>query len=248
MTARPIPFRRRALIVTVAASMLVFILWNVPALDFALYPFRLFVTFVHETGHGLAALVTGGQFLGFRVFESGAGLAVTAGGARALILPAGYLGAAAFGATLFYLAHTYQNSKHIAVGLGVLLAVVTLLYTGLLSATFSFVAFFVGLLSAGLLIWLGRRADRDINLLVLNILAIMTGLHAVLDLVALIGNSGASLGDVRNDAAAFSAEVAPILSGGIWAAVWAGIAIALLGAAIYTSVIRRWRRGGSLRL
>jgi hypothetical protein len=243
MTARPLPFRRRALIVSGAAFALVFIVWNIPALDFVLYPFRLFVTFVHETGHGLAALATGGRFIGFQVYESGAGLAVTAGGSRALILPAGYLGAAAFGAALFYIAHTYQTSKHISIALGLLLALVTLLYTGLLSASFSFVAFFVGMLGAGVLIWLGRRADNDINLFVLNILAIMTGLHAVLDLVSLIGNSGASLGNVRNDAAAFSAEIMPLIPGGVWAAIWAIIAVGLLSAAVYWSVIRRWRRG-----
>lgn len=237
-----LPFRRRALILSALALAAAIFLWNTPALSPIVYPFRLFVTFVHETGHGLAALATGGRFLGFQVFENGAGVALTAGGSRLLILPAGYLGAAAFGAILFYLAHTVPHSKRISVVLGVLVGIVTLLYTGLLSAQFSPIAFIVGLFMAGALIWLGRRADDDINLLALNFLAIMTGLHAVFDLIGLIGSSGAMLGNVRNDAAAFSAEVAPLIPAAVWALLWAALAVAMLGAAVYFSVIRPWLR------
>ncbi|PJF25379.1 MAG: hypothetical protein CUN53_13085, partial [Phototrophicales bacterium] len=79
-----LPFRRRALILSGLALAAALILWNTPALDPLVYPFRLFVTFVHETGHGLAALATGGRFLGFQVFENGAGVALTAGGSRLL--------------------------------------------------------------------------------------------------------------------------------------------------------------------
>jgi hypothetical protein len=244
MTLRPIPFRRRALVMSGLALLLVIVVWNIPALDILLYPFRLFVTFVHETGHGLAALATGGQFLSFQVFENGAGLATTAGGSRAVILPAGYLGAALFGALLFYIAHRVPSSRAVSLALGVGLAIITLLYTGLLSAAFSFVAFAVGMIGAGALIWLGRKADQDVNLLVLNVLAIMTGLHAVLDLFALIGSSDARLGNIRNDAAAFAAEVAPILPASVWAALWAALAVAMLGASVYLSVIRPLRRAG----
>lgn len=234
--------RRRPLLISAAAFALALILWNVPQLDFLMYPLRLFVTFIHETGHGLAAMISGGRFVSFQVFESGAGVATTVGGSRALILPAGYLGAALFGAALFYIAHTVRNSRLVSLALGVGLALVTILYTGLLTGNFSFVAFFVGLVGAGLLIWLGRRGSQDANLLVLNLLAIITGLNAVLDLLFLVGNSGVGLGQVRNDAAAFSANVAPILPGSVWAAIWALLAVLLLGAAVYYSIIRRWRR------
>jgi hypothetical protein len=241
LTPTPATFRRRALLVAAAAFALALILWNVPQLDFIMYPFRLFVTFVHETGHGLAAIVSGGRFVGFRVFENGAGVATTIGGSATLILPAGYLGAALFGAALFYIAHTVRNSRLVSLALGVGLALVTILYTGLLTANFSFVAFFVGLVGAGLLVWLGRRGSQDANLLVLNLLAIITGLNALLDLLFLVGSSDARLGEIANDAAAFSQRVAPILPGGVWAAAWALLAVLMLGAAVYYSVIRRWR-------
>jgi hypothetical protein len=61
----------------------------------------------------------------------------------------------------------------------------------------------------------------------------------VLDLVFLISNSSAQLGDIRNDAAAFSANVVPLVPGVVWALLWAGLAVGMLGLALYYGVIRR---------
>ena len=83
--------RRRALLFAGIALVIVFILWNLPQLSVLLFPFRLFVTFVHEAAHGLAAILSGGRFLSFTILPNGAGFASTAGGNEALILPAGYL-------------------------------------------------------------------------------------------------------------------------------------------------------------
>jgi len=226
----------RRLLILLAALVLVFILWNIPQLDFVLYPFRLFVTYVHEAGHGTAALLTGGRFLGFEIFANGAGQAITAGGSRLLILPAGYLGAALFGAILFYLNNRFHYSRALSVALGVGLVIFSLLF-----GRISMLSLVVGLVFGGLLIVLGRRVNECINNLVLNLLAVLTGLNAVLDVWYLVGNSGASLGAVRNDAAAFSEQVFP-LPGAVWALLWAGIAVVMLGAAVWLSVIRPRRR------
>ncbi|MFN8375318.1 MAG: M50 family metallopeptidase [Anaerolineae bacterium] len=102
-------FRQRAVLLLPIAALIVFVLWNTPQLSGLLYPFRLFVTYVHEAGHGTMALLTGGRLLGFVVYADGSGVATTAGGARALILPAGYLGAALFGALLFFRRFPYSR-------------------------------------------------------------------------------------------------------------------------------------------
>lgn len=210
------------------------LLWNIPQLDFILYPFRLFVTFVHETGHGLAALISGGAWLRFEVFANGAGLAVTGGGNRALILPAGYLGAALFGALLFYIANTVPHSRVISFILGLGVIGISVLYTDFLQT-----AFFVGLLMGIILIVLGWKVHSDINLIILNVLAMLTGLNAALDLIFLVNNMDAGVGQVRNDAAAFSTEIAPIVPPTIWAILWAALALVMLGASVYFSLIRR---------
>ncbi|NWG17128.1 MAG: M50 family metallopeptidase [Chloroflexi bacterium] len=225
--------RRRDLLILAAAIVIVFILWNVPGLDFLLYPFRLFVTFVHEAGHGLAALLTGGRFIGFEIYGNGAGQAITAGGSRAIILPAGYLGAALFGAALFYLTNRLRHTRAISVGLGALLIALSVLF-GLRSVT----ALLVGIAFGAVLIGLGYKANRALNALVLNVLAILTGLNAVMDVVFLVGNSSASMGSLRNDAAAFSAEVFPLVPAAVWALVWVVLAAALLGVAAWYGVVR----------
>lgn len=229
-------FRQRALVIAILAFVIVLVVWNIPQLDFVLYPFRLFVTFVHESGHALAALITGGRVGGLTVFANGSGVTLTAGGSRLLILPMGYLGAALFGAALFYIANTVPFPRTISLVLAILLGAVTLLLTSILST-----AWLVGLGSALILLALWRYADRSVNLLVLDVLATLTGLNAVLDLVGIIQYSDASMGGVLNDAAAFSREIAPIIPGALWAILWAVIAVIMLGAAVWFSHIRQRR-------
>lgn len=231
--------RRRALVITLAALVIVYILWNVAAFSVVVYPVRLFVTFVHEAGHSLMALLTGGRVAGFSVSADGSGLARTIGGSRALILPAGYLGAALFGAGLFYITNTWRQPRIIAVIIGAALVILTVLFARP-DSTGAPVAFFVGVLGGATLIALGWKIGNSLNLLVLNVLAMMTALNAVLDLFYLANNSRISAGGgtVLNDAAAFSADVAPILPGAVWAFVWALMALAMIGAAVYFSILR----------
>lgn len=229
--------RRRTLLIAAAAITLALVAWNLPALDFAMYPLRLFVTFVHESGHGLAALLTGGQFHDLSVMADGSGVATTAGGARALILPAGYLGAALFGAGLFVAANLVRRVRWVSAGLAVLLVLLTLLYAPFLST-----GFLVGLGFAAVLGGLAWKGSNDLNRLVLMALAVLVGLNAVLDLTSLVNHSGASLGAVRNDAAAFSAEIFPLIPGSLWALCWAGLAVALLAGAAWAALVRPLRR------
>lgn len=233
-------FRRRALWIAVAALIIIVVAWNTPALDPAMYPFRLFVTYVHEASHGIAAEITGGDVLGFVVYPSGAGLATTRGGARALILPAGYIGAALFGAGLFYLTNTWRRTRVLSAALGVGLVVFSVLYArpdeqGRITALLVGVGFGLALLAIAWKLSLG------INLLVLNVLAMLTGMNALLDIHALVDNSGASFGQLRNDAAAFSAEVFP-LPPVVWALLWLAVSALVLGFAVYASLIRPLRR------
>lgn len=113
------------------AFLVAVFLWQLQGATALTYPLRLFVTLVHELAHGLAALATGGSFLRFEVTRYGAGLAYTSGGSRFLIIQAGYLGTALFGAALLILANRTRRPGTIAVGLGVVIALLTLLYSGL---------------------------------------------------------------------------------------------------------------------
>jgi hypothetical protein len=229
-------YRTQALFISLVAAGIVFVLWNIPQLDFLLYPFRLFVTFIHEAGHSLAAVFTGGQVISFEVFSNGGGIATTQGGSRALILPAGYLGAAFFGALLFYLVNSVPFPRKIALALGTFLILISL-FMGARG-----IALIIGIITGLGLIFLGLRASVRANILVMDVLAIITGLNAVMDLLFLIGNSRVIANGIRNDAAAFTHEVAPPVPPVIWALIWCILAVFMLGAAVWYSVIAPLRR------
>lgn len=230
-------YRRRALGIAGLALAIVFIVWNVPQLNLLLFPFRLFVTFVHEAGHGLAAILSGGRFLSFTINANGSGFATTAGGNPALILPAGYLSAALFGAVLFYLAHRLPYPRHVSLALGALVIIIAVAFGGILS-----LATLLGAIIGFALIVIGLKGSYDANLLTLNLLAVLTALNGVLDLLYLVGSSHVRSGQLRNDALAFQQEVMPLVPAPVWAFIWAALALIMLGIAVYYSVIHPWRR------
>ncbi|MFZ6679303.1 M50 family metallopeptidase [Undibacterium sp. Tian12W] len=87
---------------------LFFLLWIVlplllPVQAYLLYwltaPLRYMGVFVHEMGHGLASLLSGGSFYWFQMDGDG-GAAITSGGWQGLVLLGGLLGPAVFGSIL----------------------------------------------------------------------------------------------------------------------------------------------------
>ena len=54
------------------------LLWDTPVV----YPLKIFVVFMHEVSHGLAAIATGGRLIEIQVVAQQGGHAITAGGSR----------------------------------------------------------------------------------------------------------------------------------------------------------------------
>ncbi len=79
-----------------------------------MYPIRLLVTFLHELGHALGAIFTGGEVLNLQVSEDGSGYTTTRGGIRSVVLMGGYLGSALLGNILLYLGVRQQNGAKYA--------------------------------------------------------------------------------------------------------------------------------------
>lgn len=234
--------RRETLLITILALVAVFILWNVQQLEALVYPLRLFVTYIHEASHSLTAIVTGGHVNGFTVSPDGSGLAQTSGGAIAAILPAGYLGAAFFGSALFFLSNRFPRwIRGMAISIGTFMVIFTLIFARP-DETGSINAFLIGMGFGSIMILMGWKAPRVFNLFVLNTLAVMTALNAVLDVWMLVGYSDASRGAVQNDAAAFSREVTPLLPTAVVAFLWSAAALTMLGVAVYYGMIKPLRQ------
>ena len=89
----------RRLLLPLALAAAALLLWG----TFVVYPFRLFVVFLHEISHGLAAVATGGSIVSIGLSFDEGGVCLTRGGWPFLILNAGYLGSLSWGALFLLL-------------------------------------------------------------------------------------------------------------------------------------------------
>lgn len=74
-----------------------------------LYPFTLLVTFLHEFGHAMGAVLTGGSVEQVQINADGSGYTVSKGGIRSIIIMGGYIGSAILGNLLFYVGTKSQR-------------------------------------------------------------------------------------------------------------------------------------------
>lgn len=226
---------QQTLILIGLAGLVAILLAVIPWLEPLNYSFRLLITLVHELGHGLAAMLTGGTFIRFVVFPDGAGLAYTAGGWRFLVIPAGYLGVALFGAILIMLGRNHRWSRIAMIVIGLAMVLFSLRYgtpsiftSHVLSGVLTTAS---GVFFGGLILLVALKASDRWIIFLLHFIAIRAGLTAFSDIVTVIGLSIPSLIPARSDAQSMAdLTFIPAI---IWAVLWAIVAMVLLGGAIW---------------
>lgn len=138
------------------------------------YPLMLFSTLVHELGHGLTALLMGGEFRQMVVFADGSGVATHSGVSsdvgRALVSAGGLVGPAVVAGVAFVLARTRRLSR---VGLGVGAAFLAVTMVAFMRNPFGLA--FTGAVVL-LLAWVAWRKSADTAQVVLVFLAIQMSL------------------------------------------------------------------------
>jgi len=105
-------------------------LWFIPFAEMLTYPFRIFVTFIHEGGHALAALVTGNSVASLSVAMNASGETYTSQGgffSQILVASAGYLGSMAFGALLLVLIRRSVAARVVLIGSAAIVFALTLI-------------------------------------------------------------------------------------------------------------------------
>lgn len=222
------------------AALVSLLMFLVPWLSPLNYPFRWLLTIVHELGHGITALLTGGQFIRFEIASNGSGLAYTSGGWRFLVIPAGYLGVALFGAVLILLGRSYRWSRITLLVIGGLVVLFSLRYgvPGIFTARFvnGLLTSFSGLVLGGFLVWVAIKAAPGWIIFWLHLIAIQAGLTTFSDLATVFGLSLRFFHAPANDARSM-AELTYIPAP-IWAALWALIALVLIGGAIWLNWLK----------
>ena len=166
-------------------------------------------------------------------------------------MSAGYLGSALLGALLFYLVN---RAPHLLRGLSILLGIFTIGFLALFirpDVAGDWLSMLVCMGFGALLIFLGLTGTGDINQLrsrksitqvVLSIIALMTTLHIVLDLPAVLQVPAMSGDTITNPVAYFADYVMPGASVEMVAYSWSAIAIGLLGIACNYAIIRPLRQ------
>jgi len=196
----------------------VLVLWNTPVV----YPVKVFVVCLHELGHALAALLTGGQVESILVFPDQGGVTITRGGVRFIILSAGYTGSVLAGGVLLYLSSYRQWARVLMMGLAVLMLLSTVLFFRNL---FGIV---YGLVVTGAMLFSAFRLPDTLNYYVLRFVAVASCLYALLDIRSdLFGTYSVNpTYGVVNDAVAL-AQLTHIPAI-IWALVWLVVSFAML--------------------
>jgi hypothetical protein len=238
----------RTLLIAAALSIA---LWFIPYVGFLTYPFNIFVTFIHEGGHALAALITGNSVRGLSVAMDTSGLTETyvAQGSwlsQMFISSAGYLGAMIFGAFLLVLIRRAVAARIVLIGSAVYILALTLIYGLFVPLTyFSFSPFTVAaglLLSTGLLAAARYLSARAASFLV-SLLAVQCVLNAIFDLktVLLLSVSSEKMTDARNMASLFN--IWPLTTSVFWAFIWITLSVLILSTALRFYAVSRHRAG-----
>lgn len=222
------------------ATLITIALWFIPYLGIVTYPIRLFVTFIHEGSHVLAALLTGGSVQSLTIAADGSGVVYSApsgllGGM--VTSSAGYLGSMFFGVLLLLMIRKSVSPKIILFGSAALIAVLTICFSVLtpilnafsLNVELSSILFTVGagIAITGILIALGKFANRPTANFAVAFIAIQCLLNAVSDLATLfVINSPLSSADISNDATNMANATG--IPSFFWVVIWIVISVVMI--------------------
>ena len=179
----------------------------------------LLVAFLHELGHALTCLVTGGHVVALQINFDGSGLCTTSGGNRALVDCGGYLGSVLFGNIMLYVGIRHKHFSRVLSGI---IAVAMIMASLIWFSTFS--SFIITAAIGGILLflfvkvaWSGRWF-----LILAGILSIFYVIHDR------IGPS--------SDLEAFASVVG--LTPLIWMYLWLGMALIITATSLWMTLKR----------
>ena len=175
-----------------------------------LYPVRLFVTFLHEFGHAIGAVLTGGAVEDVQINADGSGFTRSRGGSIPITIMGGYLGSAIFGNILFYVGARGQRTVRPMLAL----VIAAMLVTGF----FWFNSIFTTAILVGFALFLAFiMAKTSFGSEVLMFLGLASVIYIIQDF-----NVGPT-----SDLKAYE-EVMVFIPANVWMYIWLAIAIGLL--------------------
>ena len=226
--------RPQALTLLIAATISV-VLWFIPYAEFLTYPFRIFVTFIHEGGHALAALLTGNSVASLSVATNASGETYTTQGgliSDMFVSSSGYLGSMAFGALLLILIRKAVAARIVLLSCGFFIFALTMIF-GLFKPIFWMTAWsgipftlFAGLFISVGLVLIARFASARVATFFVSFLAVQCVLNALFDLKTVFFLNAQFGPTIPNDAVNMAhATGIPAI---FWSVIWIAFALAIL--------------------
>ncbi|MFL5318310.1 MAG: M50 family metallopeptidase [Myxococcaceae bacterium] len=223
-------------IVALTACIAVGVLfWNQPFL----VPLKLLVVAMHESGHAVASLISGGSVKEIVISADQSGHCLSMERAsfftQVLTYSGGYVGSAIAGALLILLTFRFKAQKAVLYAMAIWLLVVGVIYAGN-----GFTRIFC-LGSAVVIGLLARVLPKGVTEVVNLFLGAFTALYALFDLRDDLWHW-----DSRQSDAALLANITyiPAL---IWAVLWSAASVAVLGLSLWWS-LRKGRSGSALSM
>jgi hypothetical protein len=183
-----------------------------------LYPFTLFSTWVHECGHAVMVVLTGGRVTAITIAPDTSGLTQSlmppGRVARGLVASSGYLGASLVGCLLMAAARVQKRARPILRTIGAFMLFTVVLWMRNVFGALVVLAWGVALVA------LARKSSGPTSRFVLSVLAIQVALNAVFSIRTLFVVKGPS--DADTMARLFAAPA------WLWAAAWMIASVAML--------------------
>jgi hypothetical protein len=223
------------------AAILSIALWFIPFAEILSYPFRIFVTFIHEGGHAIAALVTGNSVQSLSVAMNGSGETYTTQGglfSQMLVSSAGYIGAMTYGALLLVLIRRSVAARLVLVGSAAVVFALTTVFgvvKPIMAGTWGSLGGLPFTLLAGVLISVGlfavaRFASARVATFLVSFLAVQCVLNALLDLKTVFFLSSPFATTVPTDALNMAnATGVPAI---VWSVVWISLSVLILAVTV----------------
>jgi hypothetical protein len=122
----------KAFSLLVLAGLVTFFLPAIPFGNYILWPFVILTTYIHEMGHGLMAILWGGNFVKLEIFSNASGLAyhsgVRSGVPHAMVAAAGLLGPSIAGGLFILAGRTARGSSRAFLGLSIFMLLGTAIW------------------------------------------------------------------------------------------------------------------------
>lgn len=226
--------RPQANLLLIAAAISI-VLWFIPFAEFLTYPFRLFVTFIHEGGHAIAAVLTGNSVDSLSVAANASGETYTTQGgmlSQMFVSSAGYVGSMAYGALLLVLIRRSIAARAVLIGSAAIVLALTVIYgvfkpvvSGVTWSGIPFTLLAGTLLTVGL-VAVAKFASARVASFFVSFLAVQLVLNALLDLKTVFFLSSPFAPSVPTDA--MNMANATGIPSIFWAVSWITLSIGIL--------------------